>query len=246
METVKELLVQCKKKAQQLNQIETDLVLDHTIYSRAVEVVMEEQHSDLRDFINFRMSGFHATCVFLGVIGKQFGDVGLKDVMVEAGILGEDAAQNVLRGKHCNNGIRAHVYVAEAIARVKLDAFLEWLLFHDKHHVYDIVFKSDEVKKIEFLRNSDNLTDCVKIICPLQRIWRWTFWQKTFPYGFVLEFVLIGDSNIERLCKINKDWWLRSARVCFWKNDSLVSHLRLFQPRTSLFLLLVHTASSPS
>ena len=170
METVKELLVQCKKKAQQLNQIETDLVLDHTIYSKAVEVVMEEQRSDLRDFINFRMGGFHATCVFLGVIRKQFGDVGLKDVMVEAGILGEDAAQNVLRGKHCNNGIRAHVYVAEAMARVKLDAFLEWLFFHDKHHVYDTVFKSDEVKKIEFLRNSDNLTDCMKIICPLQRI----------------------------------------------------------------------------
>ena len=86
METVKELLVQSRKKAQQLNQIETDLVLDHTIYSKAVEVVMEEQRSDLRDFINFRMGGFHATCVFLGVTGKQFGDVGLKDVMVEARI----------------------------------------------------------------------------------------------------------------------------------------------------------------
>ena len=98
---------------------------------------MEERHSDLRDFINLKMGGFHATCVFLGVIGKQFGDAALKDVMVEAGILREDAAQKVLRGKHYNNGMRAHLYVAEAITRVKLDAFLDWLHFHDKYHVYD-------------------------------------------------------------------------------------------------------------
>ena len=53
---------------------------------------MEERHSDLRDFINL-MGGFRGTCVFLGITGKRFGDTGLKDVMVEAGILGEDAAQ---------------------------------------------------------------------------------------------------------------------------------------------------------
>ena len=163
METVKELLVQCKKKTQQLNLTETNFVLDLAIYSKAVEVVMEEPHSDLRYFINLRMGGFHATCVFLGVIGKRFGGAGLKDVMVEAGILGEDAAQKVLRGKHYNNGMRAHLYVSEAITRVKLDVFLEWLLFHDKYHVYDTVFKSDEVKKVEVLRNSDNLTGCMKI-----------------------------------------------------------------------------------
>ena len=50
--------------------------------------------------------------------------------------------------------MRACRYVAEAMTRVKLDAFLEWLLFHGKYHVYDTVFKSDEVKKIEVLRNS--------------------------------------------------------------------------------------------
>ena len=126
METVKELLAQSKEKAQQLNLTETDLVLDHAIYSKAVEVVMDERHPDLRDFINLRM-GFHATCVFLGATGKQFGDAGLKDVMVETGILGEDTAQKVLRGKHYNNGKSTRLCVAQVMTRVKLDAFLEWL-----------------------------------------------------------------------------------------------------------------------
>ena len=105
METVKELLVQYKEKPQQLNLAETDLVLNHVIYSKAVGVVMDERHSDLRDFNSLRMSGFHVTHVFPGVIGKRFGDADLKDVTAEAEILGEDAAQKVLKGKHYNNGM---------------------------------------------------------------------------------------------------------------------------------------------
>ena len=73
--------------------METDLVFDQAIYSKVLEVVMEEQISDLRDFINLRMGDFHATCVYSGVIGKQFSDAGLKDVMVKAVVLGEYAAQ---------------------------------------------------------------------------------------------------------------------------------------------------------
>ena len=59
--------------------------------------------------------------------------------------------------------MRVYLYVAETMTRVKLEAFLEWLLFYNKYHVYDTVLNSDEVKKIEFLRNSDNLTDCINI-----------------------------------------------------------------------------------
>ena len=124
---------------------------------------MEERHSDFKDLINLRIGGFHAACVFLEVTKQQFGDAGLKDVMVEARILEEDTAQKVLQGKHCNKGMRAHLYVAEAMTRVKLNAVLEWLCFHDKCRVYDTVFKSNEVKKIEVLRNSYNLTGCMKI-----------------------------------------------------------------------------------
>ena len=72
MVTVKEVLVQCKEKATQRGLSETDLVLDHEIYCKAVEFIMDDRHTNLRDFINLRMGGFHATCVFLGVTGKTF------------------------------------------------------------------------------------------------------------------------------------------------------------------------------
>ena len=84
METVKEVLVQCKEKATQLGLSETDVVLDHSIYCKAVEIIMNDRHTNLRDFINLRMGDFHATCLFLDVIGKRFGDAGLKDLIVES------------------------------------------------------------------------------------------------------------------------------------------------------------------
>ena len=51
MDTVQEVLNQCKAKAEGLNLPGTDLVLNHAIYSKAVEV-MNERHSDLRSFLN--------------------------------------------------------------------------------------------------------------------------------------------------------------------------------------------------
>ena len=141
-----------------MNLTKTNLVLDQAIYSKDVE-----QHSDLRDFINLRIGGFHATFAFLSFIGKELCTTDLKDVIVETGILGEDTAQEALGGTH-NNSIRTHLYVAEAITRVKLDIFLESLHFLDKYYVYGTVLKSDEVKKIEIPSKSDNLTDYMKIL----------------------------------------------------------------------------------
>ena len=164
METVKEVLVQCKEKATQLGLSETDLVLDHAIYCKAVEIIMDERHSDLRAFINLRMGGFHATCIFLGVIGKRFSDAGLKDVIVEAGLLGKDTAEQVIKGKHYNNAMRIHFYVAEAITRIKLDAFQDWLRSNGKYHVYDTAINSEEIKVLELSRNSVNLKACIEVL----------------------------------------------------------------------------------
>ena len=84
---------------------------------------MLERNADLRAFVNLRMGGFHAACIFLCVIGKSCADSGLKDIIVESALVGEDSAQQVLKGKHYNNAMRVHMFVAEAISRIRLYAF---------------------------------------------------------------------------------------------------------------------------
>ena len=87
MDTIQEVLCQVKEKAEALNLKETDLVLDHAIYCKAVEIVMSKRNTHLRSFINLRMSGFHATCVFLSVIGKFCTDRELKYLIVKSALL---------------------------------------------------------------------------------------------------------------------------------------------------------------
>ena len=149
MEAVKDVLVQCKEKATQIGLSKTDLVLDHAIYCKAVEIIMNDRHRGLRDFINLRMSSFHATCVFLGVIGKRFGDAGLKNLIAETGLIGADMAEQLFKGKHYN-------------ARLKLDAFQDWLQSNGKDQVYESAVNATEVKVLDASRNSASMKSCVE------------------------------------------------------------------------------------
>jgi len=72
MDVVLELLVQSKLKAEKLGLEETDVVFDQAIYAKAVEVLMNPIHLDLKRFIVLRMGAFHTTMTFLAVIGKRF------------------------------------------------------------------------------------------------------------------------------------------------------------------------------
>ena len=147
------------KPYESLNLTETDFVLDHTIYSKAVEIIMMERHSDLRDFINLRMGGFHAACIFMNVIGKRFADAGLKDIIAESGLLSEDSVQQVVKGKHYNNAMRMHLYVAEAITRVKLDDFEDWLKITNQYGKYDSIVNDIALTNLLVNLNSPNFKE---------------------------------------------------------------------------------------
>ena len=67
---------------------ETDVVIDQTIYAKAVKVLRNPAHKHLKDFIVLWMGGFCITMTFLGVIGERFRDAGLKDLLVESTIFG--------------------------------------------------------------------------------------------------------------------------------------------------------------
>ena len=88
LETVLELLMQSKEKAEALGLSETDVVLDQAIYAKAVEILQNPTYIDLKRFVVLRMGAFHTACIFIAVIGKRFADAGLRDLIVEARFLG--------------------------------------------------------------------------------------------------------------------------------------------------------------
>ena len=80
MATVNEVLHLVNAKPDALQLTEVDLVLDHAIYFKALEIISNPVNSGLKNAVNLRMGGFHAECIFMSVISKTFLDGGLKDL----------------------------------------------------------------------------------------------------------------------------------------------------------------------
>ena len=138
------MLNQVGAKSNQLGLTCTDLVLDHAIYSKALEAINNPINQHLKDVINLRMGGFHACGIFLAVIGKRFGSAGLKDLIIEANLAGTDSTDCILKGKHYNRGVRIMKYVYEALQRLKIEKFNEWLQTEERGNPVE-KFTSSEV-----------------------------------------------------------------------------------------------------
>ena len=54
--------------------------------------------------------------------------------------------------------------MAEAITRLKLDAFQDWLQSNGKYQVYESAVNADEVKVLDVSRNSDSMKSCVECL----------------------------------------------------------------------------------
>ena len=88
MSTAQDALCQVKEKAEGLQNKEVDLVLDHAIYCKAFEVIMDPRKLELRNFVNLRIGAFHVSSNFTAAIGRRFGAAGLKDVCIKASLTG--------------------------------------------------------------------------------------------------------------------------------------------------------------
>ena len=130
------MLIQTKQKAKLLNLDEADLACDHTVYSKALEVLLAEGNESLKEFINLRMGGFHTMCVFMAVIGKIYSDTGLWDLLIESGISTEGRVEQELHGKHYNNAMLAHLCVCKSLYHLKINAFQNWLTIKGKYQIF--------------------------------------------------------------------------------------------------------------
>ena len=156
MDTVQEVLRQVKAKAESLGLESTDLVFDHAIYAKAVEVLTNPANKDLQSFINLRMGPFHACCIYLVVLGKRIGFAGLREIIVEADLNGPGSVEAVLRGKHYNRALRVMKTVYEALMRLKVEAFENWMHANRKYDVAAEFLESREISELLTKRTQIN------------------------------------------------------------------------------------------
>ena len=81
-------------------------VFDQALYAKASEVAWK--HQDTFSHILLRMGVFHTICTMPAIMGKRFGDAGLRDLAVESGVIADGSIAGVLDGRNYNRAIRLH------------------------------------------------------------------------------------------------------------------------------------------
>ena len=89
---------------QQLGQEEVIIVMDLAVYAKAEETVWKKQDEFCR--VILRLRAFHIAMMFLAILGKRFGDAGLSDMVIKAGIIAPDSISAVLEGRKYNRAMR--------------------------------------------------------------------------------------------------------------------------------------------
>jgi hypothetical protein len=57
------------------------------------------------------------------VLGKRFQHAGMDDILMESGIVAAGSLNGVISGHHYNRAIHAHKLLAEAMSRLRWEAF---------------------------------------------------------------------------------------------------------------------------
>ena len=111
MATIHEMIAQSMRIKDQLGLSSIVVVCDQAINYRALEI--KWKHPERFLSIILWMGAFHSVCTFIAVIGKRFGDAGLRDIAIESGVISEGSVKNVLDPRTYNRAIRFHKLVYE-------------------------------------------------------------------------------------------------------------------------------------
>ena len=123
MNTVFEVLMKARQTKDELKLNHFVVVFDQTIYAKAVEIIWK--HRDLFADIIPRLGTFHTISCLLSVIRKRFSPAGLREVIIESGVIEEGSVDGILTGKAYNRTVRFHKLMYEACMRLIWRSFMD-------------------------------------------------------------------------------------------------------------------------
>lgn len=116
MSTVFEILKRSCRIMEKLKLPSIVCVFDQAIYSKACEIVWKKK--EMFQDVVLMLGNFHLMMMYLGVIGKRFGDAGLRDVMVQSDVIAQGSIDKALTGHMYNRAVRMHKLMYEALMRI--------------------------------------------------------------------------------------------------------------------------------
>ena len=166
-----EILKQSEEIRKKLDLSSIVVVMDQALYAKAAKIVRKQ---DQFSKIVLRIGTFHTICDALAILGKRFGDSGLKDIFIESQIVAEGSISGFIDGKHYNRGVRAHKYLYEALMRLAWAEFTKKLESSDPNHRITV---ASFLEQVDALANNlkeeslDQLLQC-SVLPQVMNMWR--------------------------------------------------------------------------
>ena len=157
-----EILKQSEEIGKKLDLSLIVVVMDQALYAKAAEIAWKQ---DQFSNIVLRIGTFHTICIALAILGKQFGDSGLKDIFIESQIVAEGSISAVIDGKPYNCGVRAHKYLYEALMRLAWAEFMRRLESSDLNHRIAVASFLEEVDTLANMLKGESFGQLLK--CPV-------------------------------------------------------------------------------
>lgn len=122
MSTINAILERSVNIADLLELDHVVVIFDQAIYSKVQQI--RWTNPVFMERLIVRLGEFHTCLSFLGILGKRFGSAGLRDLMIESGIVAQGSINGVITGHHYNRSIRAHKLLYESFERLRFREFL--------------------------------------------------------------------------------------------------------------------------
>ena len=98
-------------------------VFDLAIYAKVQQIRWADK--SLIEKLVVRLGEFHTCMSFMAVIGKRYGDAGLSDILIEAGVVAEGSLSGVISGHHYNRSIHAYKILYETMEELRFQEYLD-------------------------------------------------------------------------------------------------------------------------
>lgn len=121
MDTLNTVVMKCMRVAAALGQQHTVITVDQALYCKLVE--LKWAFTEYQKKLVVQLGGLHISMCFLKTIGNHMKGSGLVDSWVEGGLLGPNAAGNVMDGKAYKRAMRAHKITLQALWRMLTPLF---------------------------------------------------------------------------------------------------------------------------
>ena len=119
LSTTNGVLLRCLKMKASLHLESIVCVFNEAIYAKAAQIKYNNPEKFKPYALMLRI--FHTLMMYLGIIGKRFGDAGLADLLVKCEVLVDHSVKGALSGKIYNRAVPYVKLLYEALSRILIE-----------------------------------------------------------------------------------------------------------------------------